>query len=436
MRPGESSELHRSWRRRAFAALSVLLLVAAACGDDDASTDDPSETTDDTGTAGAEADELLGPEDPAEGEPVKVGMVSDGSTDAFDNTDELRAAEATAEYWNTHHAGIGGRPIEVVTCESKNDPAAAADCANQFVEAGVVAVALSQSGVAEQIWEPLHQAGVPTFWFQTSGDELLEADDTSFVMVNPLATFFGVPLGAAEETGADKIAFMNIDVPVALTFFESGAADDVVENAGLELELIKIPVGTADMTTQAQQVVSSGADVVQIIGNDAFCVAAIQGLEAVGYEGEITSITQCITDVTREQVPGEQLEGIKLTSTAALGDEENEAYQRYQAVMGAYGQDVEDVDNFLGFGAYTIMASLASALEGIEGDITPETVTETIKSMPETDYPGAEGMSFQCGGSAFPEQPAVCTNQSLAAELDANGQPSGYEVVDPTDILP
>jgi branched-chain amino acid transport system substrate-binding protein len=432
---GEASRLHRGWRRRAVAIAAAGALLLAACGDDDDSADTGTdETTDDTGAAGA--DDLLGPEELAEGEPVKIGMVSDGSTDAFDNTDELRSAEATAEYWNTHHGGVGGRPIEVVTCESKNDPAAATDCGNQLVEADVVAVALSQSGVAEQLWEPLHQAGIPTFWFQTSGDEMLEADDTSFAMVNPLATFFGVPLGVVEESGADKLAFMNIDVPVALTNFESGAVDTIVDNAGLEYELIKIPVGTADMTTQAQQVVSSGAGVVHIIGNDAFCIAALQGLEAVGYEGEVTSIAQCFTDVTREQLAGEQLEGVKITSTVALGDESDEAYQRYQAVMGTYGQDVEDVDNFLGFGAYTIMASLAASLDGIEGEITPETVAETIKSMDETDFPGAAGMTFQCGGSAFPEQPAVCTNQSLAAELDADGQPSAYEVVDPSDILP
>jgi hypothetical protein len=36
-------------------------------------------------------------------------MVSDGATQAFDNTDELRAAQATAEYWNTHKgAGSSG----------------------------------------------------------------------------------------------------------------------------------------------------------------------------------------------------------------------------------------------------------------------------------------------------------------------------------------
>lgn len=420
-----------SRRGRAVAALAVLLLAAGACGDDDdtgAGAEEPADTTaDDSG--------LLGPEDAASGEPVLVGMVSDGATDAFDNTDELRAAEATAEYWNTHRGGVGGRPIEVVTCETGADPAGATDCANRFVEEDVVAVALSQSAVAESVWEPLHAAGVPTLFFQTNGEDMLSDTETSFVMVNPLATLFGLPVAAAESEGTDRIAFVNIDVPVALTSFESGDAERILDKAGLEYDLVRIPPGTADMTSQMQQVASSGAGVVHIIGNDAFCIAAINGLEAVGYDGAITSIAQCITDATREGVSSGRLEGVSITSTMAVGATDDPAYQLYEAVMDAYGDNI-DVENALGMGAYTVMASLATALDGISGDISPETVAETLKAMDESEFPGADGLTFQCGGSQFPDQPAVCSNHSLRAVLDVDGNPASYEPVDATDILP
>jgi branched-chain amino acid transport system substrate-binding protein len=272
-------------------------------------------------------------------------------------------------------------------------------------------------------------------FLQTSTEGLLDDPESSFTMVNPLATLFGVPIATAESEGADKIAFVNIDVPQALASFESGAAGAIVENAGLEYELVKIPPGTADMTSQMQEVASSGAGVVYIVGNDAFCIAAIQGLNAVGYDGAITSVSQCITDATREAVPGEQLEGIGITATMALGATDDPAYQLYQAAIGTYGQDVEDVDNALGMGAYTVMSSLATALDGVSGDITPETAAEAIKAMPESDYPGADGLTFQCGGTAFPSQPAVCSNQSLRATLDAEGNPASYEPIDASDIV-
>jgi branched-chain amino acid transport system substrate-binding protein len=422
----------RSARRwaRLLSVLAIFGLVVAACGGDD----DDDSTTADT-EAPSEGTDVLGPEDVASGEPIKVGMVSDGATQAFDNTDELRAAQAAAEYYNNHQAGIGGRPIEVVTCETGADPAGATDCANQLVEAEVVAVALSQSAVADSVWEPLHAAGIPTLFFQTSTEDMLADTEDSFVMVNPLATLYGTPIAAAEAEETDKIAFVLIDVPQALASFESGAADAILENAGLEYELVKAPPGTADMTVQMQQVVDSDAGVVQIVGNDAFCIAAIQGLNAVGYDGAITSISQCITDATREALPG-QLEGISITSTMALGAADDPAYQLYLAVIDAYGEDLDDVENAAAMGGYTVMSSLALALQGVSGDVTPAAAATTIKAMAESDFPGADGLTFQCGGTAFEPQPAVCSNGSLRATLDADGFPASYEAVDSTDILP
>jgi branched-chain amino acid transport system substrate-binding protein len=432
-KPGEASGRRGRRPRRgvALAVLSALLLAVVACGGDD----DDTSSDDDEATSGSEATDLLGAEDVAEGEPVRIGMVSDGATQAFDNSDELRAAEAAAEFWNTHRGGIAGRPIEVVTCETGADPAGATDCANQLVEAEVVAAALSQSAVADSVWEPLHAAGIPTMFLQTSSEGLLADTESSFTMLNPLATLFGVPIAAAEAEGTDRIAFVNIDVPQANASFDSGAAPAIIENAGLEYDLIKIPMGTADMTSQMQEVASSDAGVVYIVGNDAFCIAAIQGLNAVGYEGAITAVSQCITDVTREAIPGDQLEGISVTATMAVGDTEDAAYQLYQAVMGTFGEAVEDVDNNVAMGGYTVMASVATALSGLEGDVTTETVAEAFKTMEESDYPGAEGISFQCGGTVFPSQPAVCTNQNLRATLDAEGNLSSFEAIDSSDAV-
>ena len=409
---------------RAVAVLGSLSLLAA-CGEEGPS----------SGPAPGAGDEaLLGPEDPASGEPVRLGMVSDGQTPSFDNTDELRAAAATVDFWNAHRGGIAGRPIELVTCETGVDPAGAADCAHQMVERGVVAVAVSLSGVAEAVWEPLHEAGVPTLFMQDNSAGMLGDRETSFVMVNPLATLFGLPVAVARDVGADRVAFVVIDVPAALTAFESGDAERVLGTAGLDYEVVAVPPGTPDMTAQMREVVDSGAGVVHVLGNDAFCIAAFQGLEVAGYEGAVTSISYCVTDATREAMAGERLEGISLTATMALGADD-EAYQRYEAVMAAYGDDVEDVGNAITMGGYTAMAALATALGHVEGgsdaDLSPAGVAEAIRTMPEAPYPGADGITFRCGGSAYEAQPAVCTNQSLRAVLDADGNPARYEPIDP-----
>ena len=120
----------------------------------------------------------------------------------------------------------------------------------------------------------------------------------------------------------------------------------------------------------------------------------------------------------------------------AVGATDDAAYQLYQAVMGEYGSEVADVDNALAMGGYTVMSSLAAALQGISpDDVTPASAAEAIKTMEPADYAGAAGLTFQCGGEAYPPQPAVCSNNSLRATLDAEGNPATYEAVDSTDIL-
>ena len=225
-------------------------------------------------------------------------------------------------------------------------------------------------------------------------------------MFNPDLTLFALPLGVAEAEDADKIAFVVIDVPQAIEGLE-GDVDTYTEAAGLEYEIVAIAPGTADMTSQMQDVVNGGADVVQVVGNDAFCIAAFNGLSAVGYEGEITTITQCITDATRDGVPGDVLEGINLTSAIALGATDDPTFQLYLAVIEAYGEDVTDVENATSMGGYVAMASLLTSLEGlsVEGDPPPDAVLEAIRGMAEAEMPGGGGMTFQCGGSASPELP-------------------------------
>src|SRR5262245_28974443 len=418
-------------RVTASAVLVPLLVALAACGggsngksDDDAS---PS------GAGAQSAEELLGPQQPASGEPVRIGLVSDGQTQAFDARDEVHAAQATVEWWNERRGGIAGRPIELVTCETGGDPAGGTDCANQMVEDDVVAVAIGQSTVPDAIWEPLHEAAIPTMFFQTNGDAILDDPATSFTISNPLTTAFGLPISVAKDSHADKVAFVVIDVPVATSLFEQ-LGPKILGNAGLDYEMVKVPLGTPDMTSQMRQVVEDGAGVVQVVGNDSFCIAAFQGLAAAGYDGKITAVSQCITDATREALP-DGLDGMYVTSGVALGAPDDPSFQQYEAVMDTYGQDVADVDNNVPMVGYTVMAALATSLDGISGDITPATVAQAIKAMPAAELPGGGGVTFRCGGSALATMPGVCSNQWLRTALDAHGQPTSYEAVDSTDIL-
>ncbi|MFD0004739.1 ABC transporter substrate-binding protein [Streptomyces sp. NPDC127178] len=63
--------------------------------------------------------------------------------------------------WINAHGGIGGRKLEVLTCNDRNDSVAAARCADRAVEENVVAVIGSYSQFGETFLPSLEGAGIP-----------------------------------------------------------------------------------------------------------------------------------------------------------------------------------------------------------------------------------------------------------------------------------
>jgi branched-chain amino acid transport system substrate-binding protein len=417
----------RSTRRLITSLAAALLLVAPACGDDDGGSADDDAATDETASDdGTGAGGVLGPVDEATGEPVRIGFISDGQNESTDQSIDFDVADATVEWLNTHRGGIAGRPIELVTCEAKLDPAVGTDCANQMVEEGVPAVIVSTTGVVENVWEPIHGAGIPTMWFAAQGDTVLSDSESTFTVTDPTAGVVGVPIGVATANGEDKVTAVVIDVPAALDTFE-GAGAAAFEDAGVELELVKIPPGTPDMTPQLNPIAAGDPGVIHVLGNDAFCIAAFQALEAAAFDGPVTAITQCITDATRDAVSGETLEGITVGAASPV-DADDESDELYRTVMETFGDGI-DTSRSTGHGTFTAVAGFGAAVDGISGDITPESVIAAISSMPETELPDSAGLTFQCNGEQKPDQPAVCVDGSLVTTLDPEGNPTTYEPI-------
>jgi branched-chain amino acid transport system substrate-binding protein len=420
----QSEDEARPRARRAVAMVLALALGVGACGD---STDDADGGAGGTGDESEAPEEgVLGPVDRAEGEPVKVGFVSDGQTPSIDQSIEFDVADAAAAYVNEHRGGVAGRPVELVTCETKLDPGLATDCANQMVEEDVAAVLIGSSAVLEDIWRPVHDAGVPTVFFGASSAAVTGDEASSFVLTNPQGGLVRVPIDLALGDDADRVTAIVIDVPAAVEGLE--ASTPVFEEAGLELELVRVPIGTADMTAPLRDVVEGDPGAVLVLGNDSFCISAFQALETLGYDGPLTAVTQCITDATRTALPPGALEGIVVGAPVPVGVEDGST-ELYRAVADTFGDGI-DTTRSAGVGAFVVVAGFAAAVEDLDGDVTPESVVDAMRTMPERELPGAGGLTFRCDGEAMPGSPAVCTPGSLTTTLDADGQPTTYEPVE------
>src|SRR5262245_6719838 len=338
------------------------------------------------GTGGAsvasQKSSVLGTKNEAKGTPVKIGVISNGKTPTIDTSQETPVEEATVEWINEYMGGIGGRPIALTVCNDGNEPGKAVDCANQMLREGVVAVVIGQNGVAESSWRPLHDSGIPVFNYASGNTSMATDAASTFMVANPRASLFGLPAGVAKKSKSKKVSAVVIDVPADKSFFKEQAAT-LFKQQGLDFELIAVPAGTADMTPQMQKLVSGNPKgTAFVVGNDAFCIAAFNGLRTAGFKGKTATIVQCVTDATRTGVSGDFLKGMQISSFSPITDPKDPSIKQYYAVLDKYGATEVDRTNTVGAAMFNTMGAFGVAMKGAKGEITPASVISTIKSMP------------------------------------------------------
>jgi branched-chain amino acid transport system substrate-binding protein len=373
------------------------------------------------------ADAVLGPLNQAKGDPVLVGLISSGKTTGIDNQIEVDVANATVKWWNDREGGIGGRPVKLVVCTDQADPGKAGDCANQLIQQNVVAAMIGSSAVVVNEWQPLHDSHIPVFTLGGSS-KLYQDPVSTFSVGSPTAGIVDVSVQAAKDANKTKITAMVIDVPAATDIYKSGAPL-IKSKYGIDLVLVPIALGTPDMTPQAQKIVSSGdPGIVNVLGNDTFCIAAFNGLRAVGYTGTITTGGSCISAATIKAVPGSYLKGMQLSYGAPIGDNANPSTILYNTVMKTYEDTSIDLTRTTGISMFIIANALEFGVQGISGAITPATITAAMKGMAWKVLPGAGGLHFRCNGKADPANPGVCVPGVLVSSLDATGNPTGFKL--------
>ena len=422
----------RALERAAGAALLAALMLSVTACTEDASEPEPAaaDPEDD-----ASVENALGEPNAAAGTPVKVGLITNGAECPECGgapADEEPVAQATVQWLNEYMNGLGGHQIELDVCVDDLDAAKTTDCANQLISDGVVAVVLASNGVIETAWNVLHGAGVPVVSIGATQADLVTDDASTFITNDAQANVADLPLSVAKDVGADKVSVIVINLGIATEIFE-GDTPQTFEQEGVDLDVVPVDIGTADMTSQAQEIVRDNPDgVVMVVGHDEFCIPAIDGLTAVGFTGTIVTIGQCLTPATREAIPGDVLDGIVLASQAPLLDDEDPSVQQYRAVLQEFGATDVDPEDVIAHSVFVAFGAISVGTEALDGDVTPESVIASLRAMPNSLMPGSGGRHFQCDGNVAPGRPAICSSSLFAATLDADGLPVSYELINDT----
>lgn len=419
-----TNEFRRAHNRALLAAagglLLILSLVLSACGGSSGSETSGESSSRSSSSANLPAGAL--PEEEASGSPVEVGLIVDEGGPDISQPEAREAAEAAVKYANEQLNGIDGHPIDLLVCKTKEEPAAASDCANQMVQAGVVGVMLTSSGQGAVMVPIITKAGIP--YVLPAGAAAEEyTEPNSFILTSALPGSFQARAEYAREHGIKKVTMFLIDAGSFVATAEA-IAKPAFEAQGVDAKIVAVPPGTPDATPQVAAGLQSDPEAVDIVGPDTFCIAVIKAIEVTGATAEHWLGDPCVSDVVTDSVSPDYFEGAIDFSTTDGVTEDPEA-RIYRWVMEKFAPDAPIVGgSALGYQSASSFIRVASQAKG---EVTAESVLKAIKSAKNVRLGIGHGLTFTCNGRNVPGAPAICGKGYLASTLNSDAEVTAVE---------
>lgn len=310
--------------------------------------------------------------------------------------------------------GIDGRPIELIICDTKMDPNAAAACGRKAIEEDVVAVVGGQSIFDSQLAPIVEEAGIPMIGPIALSPQVFNGSLT-YCHTAQTSTSLALMPAVAKQIGVTKLSLVIIG-GTPLTESNTEAFEDGVEEAGLEVGNVVTPSAqTTNFAAAATEAAADGADgvIVLPLSETAAIAQQIKDQEpqlkiilpsfAFSFGGEWPASLNGTTVVAGTQPP---------TSTEVPGIE------RYLTEMKEHAPDTDLTET----SAYQWLAGdwFVRAASEIEGEVTADSIVEQWDTLEDFDMGGiTPPYDAARRGTVTPEQCGVNTTV-VHAELQDN----------------
>jgi branched-chain amino acid transport system substrate-binding protein len=406
-----------------MAILAVALLAVVTGCSSKSSSSTSAGTTPTTANAAA-----LGTPNKATGTPIRVGFVSDGKTTTLDSTSQIEAAKAATEYVNAYLGGVNGHQLVLDICNDQGTPSGTTTCGTQMLHDKVAAVLVSSIANDQTLFDSLN--GTIPYMTYTAASENILLKPGGYVLTNPVG-LIGAPALIAQSKGIKKAADVIIDVPAA-TGPITAIAKPLYQKANVSLDIVPISPSVADQTPELQQVISGGAGLITVTGDEPFITKSLKALKELDFKGPIV-IGTTLSSTAIKSIPG-GVAGVTLL-TSNTTDPSNSGVQTFNAVMAKYAPGTE-LDAYTPWG-YAVVVSFQKALEGVTPNPTDATsINKALSSMPKAVVaPLGDGATFQCGAKLVPITPNACTVTALQATLDKAGNPTDFKTIDTSSLF-
>ncbi|MCZ7536870.1 MAG: ABC transporter substrate-binding protein [Acidimicrobiia bacterium] len=356
------------------------------------------------------------PESPvkAEGEPIKVGTINQetGATGAYP---ELTMADrAAVAFINAELAGLDGRPIQLVECDTEFSPAGSQSCAQKMVDEGVVAVVggidvfgtgidvLEQNGIPFVGGIPISMASVQNpISFQFSGG--------SWGAMLAFADF------AANELGAKRVSILYGDFGSIADAAQYGRR--ALESLGVsEVKMVPMPLAGADFLPLMTTAADIDPDAVISLTADTGCVPTFQAAHDLDLRAEILITGACAAPKIVDDAGEDLVEGAYFNTEGPVNpDPPLPDSSLYNAVIARYGEGVPPASaatvSFRAFmNLYVQMREIGAAA------LTPGAIIDSLRAA--RDFPSFNGHPYTCDGEQIAGLPSICSPQQILARRE------------------
>ena len=307
---------------------------------------------------------------------INVGMISQEGGQVSD-PEASAAVQAAFDYINAERSGVGGHPLKLTVCKVTSSEEEAQQCAQQFLNDDSISVVL-QGGLnvgSNAVHTTLDGAKPDLVSIANPGSDTTA--DNTFV-VNP-SVVAGLPAAAqyAKDKGYTSVGLIVSDNPGDLAI--SQVAQGIFKSFGIDSKATTYPAGSTDLTAAYTAAVSRKPDaLVPLLVTSSACIASAKALDSLGANVPVLASSLCATENVKKGFGDFPKWDYGATFLSLFAPDETGQVDFYRAVMAKYaGSNAE-----LGLNAPPSFGSafvLAKVLNGISGDITPQTVSTAIK---------------------------------------------------------
>ena len=228
------------------------------------------------------------------GTPLKLMAVYEG-VGASASPEVPEGAIAAAKSINAK-GGIKGRAVQIIPCDTKNDPNIATQCGRRAVSNGVIAMVGNLTVYGNRFMPLMAQHKIPSIGLEPATGADFTSPASFPIGGGAPVQFAG--LGAAlAEAGAKKIVLARLDIPAA-------AAVAPFVNAGLKrfhltMRDLPVPVGAPDMAPYAAAALKGGTDGIVVTQADQDAVNFVEAIRQANPKVKIALNATSLAEVNK-----------------------------------------------------------------------------------------------------------------------------------------